>query len=106
MWASLGPQEAGQGGFGYSGKSAADVPLLRQRLLERGAEARKEGEMSNRDKTDREGAIAPLRRERQAFLDAFMSHAESFVEKGMQYVMRARLRMLLSDAWYDGYIAG
>lgn len=43
VWASLGSQEAGPGGVGYSGKSAADVPVLRQRLLERGAEAGEEG---------------------------------------------------------------
>lgn len=55
---------------------------------------------------DQEGAIAPLRKQRQAFLEAFMDHAETFLTRDYETVLRARLRILLSDAWYDGYIAG
>lgn len=55
---------------------------------------------------DQDGAIAPLRNERQAFLDSFMRHAETYIMMGANDIVAGRLRVLLGDAWYDGYIAG
>lgn len=101
----LGSEEADPGSFEYHGEPAADVSLLRLGLLEHGAQAQRIGQMTDQ-KPVREGAIAPLRHERQAFLDAFMPHAAEYMYFQADFGFRVRLRKLLSDAWYDGYIHG